>query len=117
MNHVIDDYGRIVVAVGAPGSIERAKVERPKLIDRLNSLYFQAYDFPGRAVDCAVEMIRAAGIRSELETASILKASAYGEERPGSVTDLVCSFTNAEQQARVLPSPECSCSALDGGTK
>ena len=24
---------------------------------------------------------------------------------------------NAEHQARVLPSPECSCSALDGGTK
>jgi hypothetical protein len=95
MNHVTDDYGRTAVAVGAPGSIERAKIERPKLIDRLNSLYFQAYDSPGRAVDCAVEMIRAAGIRSELETASILKASAYGEERPGSVTDLVCSIANA----------------------
>ena len=96
MNHVTDDYGRIVVSVGAPGSIERVKVERPKLIDRLNSLYFQAYNSPGRAVDCAVEMIRAAGIRSELETASVLKASHYGEEIPGSVTDLVCSFANAQ---------------------
>ena len=94
MNHVTDDYGRSVVAVGAPGGIERVKVERPKLIERLNSLYFQSYGSPGRAVDEAVDMIRAAGIRSELETVSLLKASHYGEERPGSVTDLVCSIAN-----------------------
>lgn len=91
MNYVTDDYGRTVIAVGAPGSVERVKVERPKLIDRLNSLYFQAYDSPGRAVDEAVDMIRANGIRSEMETANILKASHYGEEGPGSVTDLVCA--------------------------
>ena len=100
MNHVTDDYGRTVIAVGAPGSVERVKVERPKLIDRLNSLYFQEYDSPGRSVDCAVEMIRDAGIRHELETASVLKASHYGAERPGSVTDLVCSFANAGGEGR-----------------
>jgi hypothetical protein len=98
MNHTTDDYGRTVISVGAPGSIERMKVERPKLIDRLNSLYFEAYNSPGRAVDCAVELIRNAGIRSELETASLLKASCYGEEPRGSVTDIVCSLANARLQ-------------------
>ena len=100
MNHVTNDYGQTVIAVGAPGSIERVKVERPKLIDQLNSLYFQAYDSPGRAVDEAVEMMRADGIRSELETSSLLKSSHYGEERPGSVTDLVCSIANATHDWR-----------------
>ena len=95
MNHAVDDYGRTVISVGAPGSIERVKVERPKLIDRLNSLYYQAYESHGKAVDEAVEMIRAAGIRSELETASVLLASNYGEEMQGSVTALVCSLAPA----------------------
>lgn len=92
MNHVTNDYGKTVPAVGAPGSIERVKVERPKLIDQLNSLYFRAYESPGRAVDEAVEMVRAAGIRSELEAMSVLKASHYGEEKPGGVTDIVLSL-------------------------
>ncbi len=92
MNHVTNDYGQNVIAVGAPGSIQRAKVERPRLIERLNSLYCNAYESPGRAVDEAVQMIRNEGIRSEMETISILQASYYGEEQPGSITNLVCKF-------------------------
>ena len=94
MNHTTNDYGQSVIAVGAPGSIERAKVERPRLIERLNGLYFNAYESPGRAVDEAVEMIRAEGITDERETATLLKVSHYGEEQPGSVTDLVCRIAN-----------------------
>jgi hypothetical protein len=89
MDHIIDDYGRTAIAVGADGSIERVKVQRPRLIERLNSLYFQAYECRGRAVDEAIQMIRADGISSEIETNAILMASHYGEEPDGSVTSIV----------------------------
>jgi hypothetical protein len=94
VNKVQNDFGQWVEAVGAPASIERVKVERPKLLDRINSLYFQSFDSPGRAVDEAVQMIRDAGIRSELETRSLLSASAYSQEGPGTVTQLVMSVSS-----------------------
>ena len=115
MNYVKDDYGRTVIAVGAPGSIARAKVERPRLIKWLNELYFNAYESPGRAIDEAVETIRDEGIADERETATILKASHYGKEQAGSVTDLVFRIANAEHQARCKASPECSCSPSSSG--
>ena len=37
--------------------------------------------------------------------------------QPARLEDWFNRIDNAEHQARVLPSPECSCSALDGGTK
>ena len=89
MNTITNDHGQSVLAVGAPGSIERVKVEYPKLIARLNTLYHEACDSPGRAVDEAVQMIRDAGITSYLETNSLLAASDYSLERSGSVTALV----------------------------
>ena len=101
MNYTTNDYGQRVIAVGAPGSIERAKVERPKLVELLNRLYFNAYESPGKAVDEAVEAIRAEGITDERETATILKASHYGEEQPGSVTDIVCRIANNSGEALV----------------
>jgi len=97
VNKVKNDYDQWVEAVGAPASIERVKVERPKLLERINSLYFQSYDSPGRAVDEAVQMIRDAGIRSELETRSLLSASAYSQEGPGSVTQLVMSVSSNKE--------------------
>jgi len=87
MNYILNDYGVSVVAVGAPGSVERIKTERPKLIGRLNALYYQAYESYGKAVDEAVEMIRAEGITSSLETRLLLNVSRYGDEPAGSVTD------------------------------
>ena len=88
-NHLTNDRGQSVMAIGAPASVERVKVEFPALIDRLNSLYFQAYESPGRAVDEAVGMIRAAGVTATLETRSILAASHYGDEPTGSVSAMV----------------------------
>lgn len=61
---------------------------RQQLIDRLNNLYWTAYEEPGRAVDQAIELIRAAGISDPLETTDLLLAS-HSHEQPGSVTDLV----------------------------
>ena len=88
-NHVQNDRGEWVIAVGAPGSMERVRVERPSLIERLNNLYLQSDGCCGRCVDEAIEMIRSEGIRSEMETRSLLSVSLYGEEPEGSVAKLV----------------------------
>ena len=92
MNYLTDDYGRSVISVGSPASVERVKVEYPKLINNLNSLYYSAYDCAGKAVDEAVQLVRDAGITSKMETNSILMASCYGQEPRGSVTQLVLSM-------------------------
>jgi hypothetical protein len=74
VNHVTNDKGVSVIAVGAPGSLARVKVEYPRLIERLNALY------NGEAkLDVAIEEIRSKGITSELETNSLIEASHYGE--------------------------------------
>lgn len=78
MNHVKNDRGEIVIAIGAPASIARVKVEYPELINQLNSIF--SFDLPRRAIDEAIEAIRAKGITSYLETNSLLKASHYGKE-------------------------------------
>ena len=90
MNHIIDDRGVSVVSIGAPGSLARVKVQFPKLIERLNVLYFSAYECHGKAIDEAVEMIRDSGVISGMETTNILLSSNYGDEPEGSVTKLVC---------------------------
>lgn len=97
MNYTEDDYGRRVVAVGAPGSIERMRCERPQLIDRLNSLYWQAHESPGRAVDEALALIRRAGVDNPLETNSILLASDYSLESNGTVTALLLAVGARER--------------------
>ena len=91
MNHTLDDNGRTVISVGAPGSIERMRCERPALISRLNNLYWSARDAssPGAAVDEAVQMIREAGVKDYRETNAILASSDYSLESSGSVTALV----------------------------
>ena len=90
MRYLTDDYGRSVISVGAPGSIERAKAQYPRLIDRINSLYWQAEGCPGRGVDEALDMIRADGIKNGLETNSILLSTMYKEQcGKWSVTDLI----------------------------
>lgn len=79
MNHITNDRGETVIAVGAPASVARVQVERPRLIERLNSIFFQECDSPARALDEAIEAIRAEGIKSPLETSSLLKASHFGK--------------------------------------
>ena len=77
MNYIKNDYDQWVIAEGAENSVARAKVQYPKLIDRLDSLYFQAYDCYGKSVDEAIEMIRAAGITNYYETDAILENTFY----------------------------------------
>lgn len=79
MNTIENDYGQVVIAVGAPGSQERVKAQYPKLINALISLYFQATseNSPGLAIDEAIQMIRDAGVRGRMETDNILSFTPY----------------------------------------
>lgn len=84
MNHITDDYGRDTIAVGAEGSLERVKVQYPRLIDEINALWFQAQGYReyGASVDQAIQFIRDRGIKGRMETENILKATHYGEQTP-----------------------------------
>ena len=81
MNSIKNDKGEMVTAIGAPGSIERVKVKWPALIEKLNTIYKDALGHEYSHVwflNEAIEMIRNAGIKSSLETSSILSATLYG---------------------------------------
>ena len=79
MNSIKNDIGEIVTAMGAPGSVERVKVEYPSLIKKLNKIYVEAlaYGLYGRSIDKAIEVIRESGIKSPLETKNILSVTLY----------------------------------------
>jgi len=74
VNSVKNDRGEYVIAIGAPGSIARVKVEYPKLIDRINSLWNQQ-----AGQDEAIEAIRDAGIKDRMTTTHLMEASHYGQ--------------------------------------
>ena len=78
MNAIQNDEGKWVVAVGAPGSIARARARWPRLIQRINA-DFETHQ--GTRPDYAIEAIRDAGVSraDENETSAILAASRYGE--------------------------------------
>lgn len=87
MNYTTNDQGMAVIAIGAPGSIERIKVEYPALLERLNQLFNCE-----AKIDEAIEVIRQAGIMSEMETSNLLAASHYGDN-PSIVRSLIYSVT------------------------
>ncbi len=73
MNTLINDLGEEVTAVGAPGSIERVKVEYPNLI--------QALQNQRKAYRCAVEnLLFKKHIPRDMTRESILRAVETGEE-------------------------------------
>lgn len=74
MNYVLNDRDELVVAIGAPASIERMVVERPALIQLVNS---QAN------VALALTLIKSSGITCQLEIESILMASKHRHEVEG----------------------------------
>lgn len=75
MNVIENDYGKMDIAIGAPGSRERLLIERPSLIERLNRLY----DSDNHSVDEAVKLIRDSRISSSMEITTVLSLSRYGE--------------------------------------
>lgn len=71
-NHITDDYGRDVVAIGAPGSIMRMGVEFPKLIAEVASYHMQAFSYHISCDDEIVRAIVSAGISSYSEAEAII---------------------------------------------
>lgn len=68
MNYIKNDYGNMVIAIGAPASVERIKIERPKLIVSLQTIK----NLP----DC-LRAIRLNGITSVMETGNLLLAAGF----------------------------------------
>ncbi len=77
VNHVKNDLGKVVIAIGAPGSEERVKVEYPNLISKINNIYFMT---EGKRQDEAIELIRESGIRDRLTTTSLMNVSMFGQD-------------------------------------
>jgi len=75
VNSIVNDRGQTVYAIGAPGSLARVKVQYPKLIDRLNSLWMQQANIAD-----AIIAVREAGISSPYETNSLIDASFFGQD-------------------------------------
>ena len=76
-NHVKNDFGKDVQAIGAPGSEDRVKVEYPNLISKINNIYFMT---EGKRQDEAIELIRESGIRDRLTTTSLMNVSMFGQD-------------------------------------
>ena len=93
MNHVVDDRGQVVIAAGAPGSVARVQCEHPALIARLNALRWGSMDYHAHAIDEAVQLIRDAGVRDEVLTATLLEASDYAAETDGSAMRIMLALT------------------------
>lgn len=74
MNKIHNDQGEYVVAVGAPGSVERAKVEWPGLIARITAISTEGEAWASWEQD-ARRMIDGAAILSELEKNSVMAAA------------------------------------------
>ena len=86
MNHITNDFGVDVIAVGAPGSIARMRCQWPSLLNSINAMFFD--EGPGRNIDDALEAIKYVGVPKE-DWNAVLIASYYGTEGPGTVTELV----------------------------
>lgn len=77
---MINDYGQNYRPVGAPGSLERVRVEKPRLIDKYRSRYFSIDDYN----DCYAhdDLKRQDGISSKLERESIITAAKQPIQEP-----------------------------------
>ena len=72
MNYIQNDYGKYVIAIGAPGSIARVRVQYPKLIDRLRSLHMQQISYNSFVLDDIITSLIDAGIESKMEVESVI---------------------------------------------
>jgi hypothetical protein len=73
-NYVTNDYGKNVLAIGAPGSIARAEVEHPLKIAALKELHAN-----GGGKNEAIRVIMENGVSSRLEINSILHHTPFSK--------------------------------------
>jgi len=74
VNHLTDDYGRVVIAYGMPSSREWCKCRYPKLISELSSLHGQAAAYHLHLEDEMVRLLMDAGVDSKMKVESIVEA-------------------------------------------
>lgn len=73
MSHLRNDLGKRVIAVGAPGSVERARCDWPGLISRLDDAFDAC-----QSRETALAMIRS-HVEDGHEIHAILDASKFGK--------------------------------------
>lgn len=71
-NHITNDAGELVIAIGAPGSIARAEVEYPNKIAAIDEMYAR-----GGERDEAIKFLKESGINSEMERESIMHHTCF----------------------------------------
>ena len=84
MNYTINDRGEAVPAVGAPGSVGRAKCERPSLLAAIGVVQQEEKDhghLPEESHAVVATMLHKAGILSGLEPDSVLTAAGFDPAR------------------------------------
>jgi hypothetical protein len=72
MNHIQNDRGECIIAVGNPISNARAKIEYPVLIESLDELYSFGED-----EQLAINRIKTKGITSKYQIEAILSWTMY----------------------------------------
>ena len=91
MNHLTNDYGKLVISAGAPGSVVRVRVQYPRLIDRISFLHMHGFCFHAYVDDEIIQAMIDSGVDSKLEAKSIVQAvlSKLDPEFPGSKMELI----------------------------
>lgn len=81
MNKVRNDRGEWVTAIGAPGSLERIKVERPVLIAKIRhyAAQLQAAGVSPMTEGLMRTIANAEGVNAEIEVRALLRAVAEEE--------------------------------------
>jgi hypothetical protein len=85
---------KVCIALGwQGGTIHQVKDE---LVKRVNKIFCESYDGPGRRIDLAIEELRSLGVDAsedgQIMTKEVLQRSLYGRETAGSVSSLVLSL-------------------------
>lgn len=73
MNHILNDNGETVIAVGAPGSLARIETRYPNLIYRLNRFHEM-----NMRRDDALTFAKMRGVPAD-ELATVMQVSKYGK--------------------------------------
>lgn len=75
-NHILNDRNQTVLAVGAPGSVERAKCEHPALIERLR----KSFESGTLSRQIASQIFGRAKVPLLADRVTILRAMGLGDE-------------------------------------
>ena len=115
MDHILNDRGETVLAVGKPGSVERAQCERPEFLKRLmdyrNEQAAKGSATPKLDEEATVyvaQSLHEQGIVAEDEAISLLSAAGFQKDVEGDVLrqlGLINQDRDRMLQGGMLPVP------------